>query len=156
MSKPSRPGAAAPHARPINILLVEDDDVDVELIERTLEKDRVLNSLYRVADGVQAMEYLRRTGEYADAVRPDLVLLDLNMPRMDGRETLKQIKEDPELETLPVVVFTSSDDERDIMESYKYKANSYVTKPIDLIKFREILHEIRDYWFCVVTLPPTS
>jgi len=142
-----------PTGRPINILLVEDDDIDVELIERTLEKDRVLNRLYRVKDGVEAMQFLQRTGEHADAERPDLVLLDLNMPRMDGRETLKRIKGNPELEMLPVVVFTSSDDERDVLASYKYKANSYVTKPIDLVKFREILHEIRNYWFCVVTLP---
>ncbi|MCL4143582.1 UNVERIFIED_CONTAM: hypothetical protein GTU68_052939 [Idotea baltica] len=140
--------------RPIDILLVEDDDDDVGLIERTLENDRVLNALVRVTDGVEAMEFLRREGKYTEAVRPDLILLDLNMPRMNGKEVLKAVQEDSNLETIPIVVFTTSDDERDVLTSYKYRANSYITKPLDIVKFREVLREIRNYWFCVVTLPP--
>ncbi len=140
--------------RPAKILLVEDDDLDVELIEKSLRRDRVANTLNRVRDGVEAMQYLRREGDYAGASRPDLILLDLNMPRMDGREVLKQCFEDDSLKSIPIVVFTSSDDERDVLASYQYKASSYVTKPIDLVKFREVLNELSQYWFCIVTLPP--
>jgi len=148
--------SALPSPRPIDILLVEDDIDDVNLINRTLEKDRILNTLVRVADGIDAMRFLNREDEFADAVRPDLILLDLNMPRMNGREVLAAVKEDPLLDTIPIVVFTTSDDERDVLASYKYKANSYVTKPVDIVKFREILREIRNYWFYVVTLPPSQ
>ena len=141
-------------ARPINILLVEDDDEDVDLMKRVLKRDRFANSLSRVSDGIEAMDYLRRQGPHIEAVRPDLILLDLNMPRMDGRQVLKEVKKDEALHTIPIVVFTSSDDERDIMASYEYKANSFVTKPVDLGEFRSILLEIQNYWFCVVALPP--
>ncbi len=126
------------------------------MIKLKLTKDRVANKIDRVSDGVEAMQYLRGEGGFANAARPDLVLLDLNMPRMDGREVLKQCDEDPDLKSIPIVVFTSSDDERDVLESYKYKANSYVTKPIDLVKFREVLQNLSEYWFCIVTLPPSN
>lgn len=144
------------HGRPVSILLVDDDDEDVELIMKFLERDRIVNTVNRVRDGKEAMEYLRKQGGFADAERPDLILLDLNMPRMDGREVLKECFEDKALETIPIVVFTSSDDERDVLASYEYKANSYVTKPVDLVKFGEVLKEIGEYWFCIVTLPNPS
>ncbi len=136
-------------ARPIDILLVDDD---VDLITRSLTNDRVLNHMHRVADGVEAMAFLRRQDPYSDAVQPDLILLDLNMPRMDGREVLKAMKEDSTLSVIPVVVFTSSDDERDDLDSYKYKANSYVTKPLDLIKLRTIRKELVPQ--VIVVMPP--
>ena len=143
----------APPPRLANILLVEDDDQDAVLIRKTLEGDRVLNSLERVCDGIEAMEYLRQEGAFNSAVRPDLILLDLNMPRMDGRQVLKECKEDPALRTIPIVVFTTSDSERDVVESYGHKANCYVTKPIDLVQFRDVLRAICGYWFCIVALP---
>ncbi|QDU10880.1 response regulator [Gimesia aquarii] len=144
------------HARPINILLIEDDEDDVELIKRSLKRDRIVNTFTHVSDGIMAMEYLRKQGEFTDAIRPDLILLDLNMPRMDGREVLRQCREDESMDTIPIVIFTSSDDEQDILASYKYKANSYVTKPIDLVQFRDVLTGLSKYWFCIVTLPPTD
>jgi CheY-like chemotaxis protein len=142
--------------RPIEILLVEDDDDDVLLTTKAFENDRILNRLHRVKDGIEAMEFLRREGEFAKALRPDLILLDLNMPRKNGREVLKEIKEDPKLHRIPVVVLTTSDDENDVMLSYEHQANSYVTKPVDLDKFREVLKTIKEYWFSVVKLPPAD
>lgn len=141
-------------ARPIVILLVDDDDDDVRLTRKAFENDRVLIRLHRVEDGIQAMQFLRREGDFADAPRPDLILLDLNMPRKSGREVLKEIKEDPQLHRIPVVVLTTSDDEKDVARSYEHQANSYVTKPVDLDQFREVLKTLKDYWFSVVRLPP--
>lgn len=143
-------------ARPIEILLVEDDDDDVRLMKKAFERDRILNRTHRVEDGIEAMQFLRREGQYADAVRPDLILLDLNMPRKSGRDVLKEIKEDAQLRRIPVVVLTTSDDEKDVALSYDHQANSYVTKPVDLDKFREVLKTLKDYWFSVVRLPPTE
>lgn len=140
-------------ARPVNILLVEDDETDVLLIRKTLQHDRIANKLDHVVDGIEAMRYLRKESPYSEAPRPDLVLLDLNMPRKSGREVLKECYEDDSLRTIPIVVFTSSDDERDVMASYNYKASSYVTKPVDLIQFRKVLADLEAYWFCIVTLP---
>jgi len=140
--------------RPIEILLVEDDDDDVRLMMKTLAKDRLANRIVRVEDGVEAMALLRREGKYRDAARPDLVLLDLNMPRKDGREVLVEIKEDEALATIPVVILTTSDSQLDILRSYEHKANSYVTKPVDLLQFRRVLQGINAYWFAVVALPP--
>ncbi len=142
-------------ARPINILLVEDDDDDVLLIKKTLEKDRVSNMVVRVSNGVEAMQFLRREGQFSEADRPDLVLLDLNMPKMDGREVLRACKQDQALRMIPIVVFTSSNDERDILDSYEHKASSYVSKPIDLIQFRDVIQKLAGYWFSIVTLPPS-
>lgn len=143
-------------AHPIEILLVEDDDDDVRLTKKAFEKDRILNRIHRVQDGIEALAFLRQEGPYADVRRPDLILLDLNMPRMSGREVLKQIKSDANLRQIPVVVLTTSDDERDVAESYDHQANSYVTKPVDLETFREILRALKDYWFSVVRLPPSG
>ncbi len=139
--------------QPIEILLIEDDDDDVLLMKKTFERDRIFNHIHRVEDGIEAMEFLRREGKFADAVRPDLILLDLNMPRKDGRQVLKEIKDDSDLRRIPVIVLTTSDDESDIIESYEHRANSYVTKPVDLIQFREALKTIKEYWFSVVKLP---
>jgi len=143
-------------ARPIEILLVEDDDDDVLLTKRALENDRMLNTMHRVEDGVQALEFLRREGDFKDAPRPDLILLDLNMPRKDGREVLKEIKADKNLRRIPVVVLTTSENESDIASSYDCQANSYVTKPVDLNKFKEVVSTIKKYWFAVVKLPPVD
>lgn len=140
--------------RPIEVLLVEDDDDDVLLMERSFASDRILCNVQRVEDGVEALDYLKRRGPYANATRPDLILLDLNMPRKDGRQTLKEIKEDPNLSSIPVVVLTSSDDQHDIAASYAHRANSFVTKPVNLVRFRKVLQEIKSYWFAVVALPP--
>lgn len=140
-------------ARPIEILLVDDDDDDVRLAAKTLEHDRVLAHLHRAEDGVEAVAFLERSGPYTDAPRPDLILLDLNMPRMDGRQVLQRIKQDPDLKTIPVVVLTSSDDEADIAASYAHQANSYITKPVDLMQFRSVLRSLKRYWFTIVALP---
>ena len=140
-------------ARPIDILLVEDDDDDVRLITKTLKSDPFRSTLHRVRDGVEAIQYLRCERPFLDAIWPDLVLLDLNMPRMDGREVLKECGQDENLKSIPIVVFTSSNDERDILESYNHYANSYVSKPVDLIQFRDVLAALSDYWFCIVSLP---
>lgn len=140
-------------ARPIEVLLVEDDDDDVTLMRKSFERDRILNRIHRVEDGVEALSYLRREGDFADAIRPDLILLDLNMPRLDGRGVLREIKLDPELRTIPVIVLTTSEDEADVLSSYHYQANSYVTKPVGLVQFRKALETLKDYWFSVVRLP---
>jgi CheY-like chemotaxis protein len=141
------------NSRSINLLLVEDDDDDANLIRRSLENEQIFDVLARVSDGIKALEFLRQQGDYCDAVRPDVILLDLNMPRMNGFEVLRTIKGDADLEAIPVVIFTSSDDERDVVASYKQKASSYVTKPVNIVRYRQILRAIHDYWSCVVTLP---
>lgn len=148
--------SSTPLVRPIEVLLIDDDDDDVLLTKRMLEKDRVLNRLHRVEDGIEAMLFLRREGRFADAIRPDLILLDLNMPRMDGREVLKEIKADEALQLIPVVILTTSEDEADVLASYRQHANSYVTKPIDLLAFRQVLQSLQQYWFSVVKLPSCS
>jgi CheY-like chemotaxis protein len=138
---------------PIDVLLVEDDAGDTLMIREAFEDNKVQNTLACVHDGVEAMEYLRREGEYADAPRPDLVLLDLNLPRKDGREVLAEIKSDGELGTIPVVVLTTSQAEEDVLRSYKLHANAYVTKPVDFDRFIEVVRQIDDFFVTVVKLP---
>ena len=138
----------------IEILLVEDDPGDVDLTQEVLEEAKVMLNLNVVEDGVKAMEYLRKEGEYAGAVRPDLVLLDLNMPRKNGREVLAEMKSDEHLKRIPVVILTTSDSERDIMETYGLGANCYVTKPVGLDQFADIVKYIEGFWLTVVKLPP--
>jgi CheY-like chemotaxis protein len=140
--------------RQIDILLIEDDDDDVRLAKKAFEKDHLCIRIHRVQDGIEAMAYLKREGNFASAMLPKLILLDLNMPRRGGHELLKEIKADSHLRRIPVVVLTTSDDEQDIALSYEYRANSYVTKPADLDEFREILTTLKDYWFGIVRLPP--
>jgi two-component system, chemotaxis family, response regulator Rcp1 len=142
-----------PYSRPVEILLVEDNPGDVRLTREALREGKVRNNLNVAADGVEALEYLRRHGRYADAVRPDLILLDLNLPKKDGREVLQDIKADPALRYIPVVVLTSSQAEQDILRAYDLHANCYVTKPVDLDQFIHVVHSIEDFWFTIVKLP---
>ena len=140
-------------ADPVEILLAEDNPNDVEMTRRAFEKGKFLNNLHVVNDGVEAMAYLRQEGEYEDVPRPDIVLLDLEMPRKDGKEVLEDIETDPELATIPVVVLTSSEAERDIVESYEHNANAYLTKPVGYTDFQDIVRQIESFWFEVVKLP---
>jgi CheY-like chemotaxis protein len=137
----------------IDVLLVDDDPGDTLMIREAFEHNKVRNALASVADGVQAMQYLRREGEYANASRPDLILLDLNLPRKDGREVLAEIKGDPELSTIPVVVLTTSHAEEDVLRSYQLHANAYVTKPVDFDRFIEVVRQIDEFFVTVVKLP---
>lgn len=143
-------------ARAFEILLIDDDDDDVRLAEKALENDRFHSRLHRVEDGVQAIAFLERQGPYSAAPRPDLILLDLNMPRVDGDQVLRRVKQHASWKTIPVVVLTSSDDQADIVSSYTHHANSCVTKPIDLPEYRSVLAALQEYWFAVVAMPRPS
>lgn len=139
--------------RPIDILLVDDDEADVLLTRKALQNGRIYSSLSVARDGVEAMAFLRREGEYADAPRPHLILLDLNMPRKDGRETLSEIKAEESLKSIPVVVLTTSSSDADIVRSYDLQASSYVTKPVDFDKFVRVVKTVKNSWLCVVQYP---
>jgi len=141
---------------PIEILLVEDSPSDTDLTIEALKRGKVANHLSAVEDGVQAMDFLRRQGRYANAPRPDLILLDLNLPRKDGREVLAELKADPDLKTIPVVVLTTSQAEKDVVQSYKLQANCYITKPVDFDQFLDVVKSIEQFWLTVVTLPPNG
>ena len=141
---------------PIEVLLVEDDPGDVLMTREAFEEFKVRNNLNVVSDGEEAMAYLRREGEYADVGRPDLVLLDLNLPRMDGRQVLAAIKGDEELASIPVVVLTTSEAEEDVLRSYRLHANAYVTKPVDFERFITVIRQIDEFFVSVVTLPPRA
>jgi CheY-like chemotaxis protein len=138
----------------IDVLLVEDDAGDVLLIEEAFADNKVRNRVHHVSDGVDALAFLRREGEYSDAPHPDLVLLDLNLPRKDGREVLAEIKGDDALRHIPVVVLTTSKAEEDVLRSYKLYANAYVTKPVDFDRFIEVVRQIDEFFVTVVKLPP--
>jgi CheY-like chemotaxis protein len=140
--------------QPIDVLLVEDDDGDVLLIREAFDHNKVYNKLSVVSDGVEALEFLRGQGKHAGAERPDLILLDLNLPRKDGREVLAEIKGDDALRTIPVVVLTTSQTEEDVLRSYDLHANAYVTKPVDFNRFVEVVRQIDDFFVSVVKLPP--
>ena len=139
--------------RPIDVLLVEDDPGDVLMTKEAFQDYKVQNQLHVVNDGTEAMAFLRREGDYADVPRPDLVLLDLNLPRMDGREVLQAIKSDPDLASIPVVVLTTSEAEEDVLRSYSLHANAYVTKPVDFERFIQVVRQIDDFFITVVRLP---
>jgi CheY-like chemotaxis protein len=141
--------------KPIEILLVEDNHNDAALTMNTLRAGRIRNNVTRVEDGVQAIEYLNRINGYAGAERPDLILLDLQMPRMNGREVLAEIKSDPALKRIPVVIMTTSSAETDVFESYNLHANCYVTKPVQVDDFIAAVHKIEDFWLTIVKLPAT-
>jgi two-component system, chemotaxis family, response regulator Rcp1 len=142
-------------ALPIQILLVEDSPGDVRLTQEVLRDAKIANELHVVGDGESAMAFLRQTGEFADRPSPDLVLLDLNLPRKDGREVLEEMSEDDKLHTVPVIVLTTSAAEQDILRSYQLSANAYITKPIDLNEFINVVRSIETFWLSIVRLPPT-
>lgn len=140
----------------IDILLVEDNPGDVRLTQEALKEGKVLNKLHVAKDGVEALAFLRQQGRYANAIRPGLILLDLNLPKKDGREVLAEIKTDPEFRRIPVVVLTTSEAEQDIMQAYNLHANSYITKPVDLDQFVSVVASIEEFWLTVVKLPPNG
>jgi CheY-like chemotaxis protein len=139
--------------RTIEILLVEDSPSDAELTKEALHEGHVINNLQVVTDGEQALAFLRREGRYQSAPRPDLILLDLNLPKKDGREVLAEIKSDPSLKRIPVVVLTTSQEESDIMAAYGFNANCYITKPVDLEQFIHVVQSVDNFWLNIVTLP---
>ena len=141
------------NGRSIEILLVEDNPGDTRLTIEAMREAKMRNRIHVVEDGVEAMELLRRQGRFGDAPRPDLILLDLNLPRMDGREVLAEVKSDPDLKRIPVVVLTTSRAEEDVIRAYDLHANCYVTKPVDLAQFMKIVAQIDEFWVKVVTLP---
>jgi len=155
-SRPQTRSFPMPHAtrvEPIEILLVEDDPGDARRTIEALRAGRLRNRITHVEDGLEAMAYLRREGDYADAPRPDLILLDLHMPRLNGQEVLAEIKEDPDLRRIPVVMMTASQQEKDIIAAYNLHVNSYVVKPVDEVQFIEAVKSIEHFWFVIVKLP---
>jgi two-component system, chemotaxis family, response regulator Rcp1 len=140
--------------RPAQVLLVEDSPTDVLMTQEAFKQANLLNNLHVVEDGIEAVAFLHRTGFYGQVPRPDLILLDWNLPRKNGREVLAEVKADAELKAIPIVVLTTSQAERDILTAYSLHANCYVTKPVDLKDFIQAIHVIVTFWFTVVTLPP--
>ncbi|WP_232702311.1 response regulator [Halobacterium wangiae] len=138
----------------VDILLVEDNPGDVRLTQEAFKNGQIYNSLHVVNDGVEALDYLYQRGDYEDAPSPDLVLLDLNLPRMNGDEVLEEINADPELARIPVIVLTSSGAEEDVVQSYDLQANAYLTKPVDPVEFIEVVQSFKTFWLSVVRLPP--
>ena len=148
------PGKAMPmRGRPIEILLVEDSPGDVRLIQEVLKEGKVRINLQVAEDGAEAMDFLRRKGRHADAIRPDVILLDLNLPKKDGREVLAEVKSDEDLKRIPVIILTVSQAEEDILETYDHHANCYITKPVDIDEFLRVMRSIEEFWLTIVTLP---
>jgi chemotaxis family two-component system response regulator Rcp1 len=139
--------------RLLDILLVEDNPGDVRLTQEALKENKFRNSLHVAKDGVEAMAFLRREGRHAGAPRPDLILLDLNLPQKDGREVLSEIKSDADLKRIPVVILTTSQAEEDILKTYNLHANCYITKPVDLDRFIQVVRSIKEFWLAIVKLP---
>ena len=144
---------SAPLGNPIDILLVEDNPDDVDITIEALKDAKVKNALYHAKDGVEALAFLRQEGEYTDVPRPDVILLDLNLPRKDGREVLAEIKTDEDLKSIPIIVLTTSQAEEDILRAYQLNANCYITKPVDFEQFVEVVKGIEEFWFTIVKLP---
>jgi CheY-like chemotaxis protein len=140
--------------RYIEILLVEDSPADILLTREAFEHNKIVNAIHVVEDGIQAIDFLYKRGAYASAPRPDLILLDLNLPRKNGREVLAEIKADPDLRSIPIVVLTTSSADEDILRAYDLNANCYVVKPVGFDNFMQVIQSIRHFWFSVVTLPP--
>jgi CheY-like chemotaxis protein len=145
--------ASRQQGRPIEILLVEDNPGDIRLTQEALRDNKVRNNMAVARDGAEALALLRREGQYADSPRPDLILLDLNLPKIDGREVLRRIKDDKKLRPIPVVILTTSRDEQDVLKAYGLHANCYVAKPVELEQFMEVVRSIEGFWLTVVTLP---
>jgi len=145
--------APSKQGKPVDILLVEDNAGDADLAREALESSKVSNKLHVVSDGVEAMEFLRKQGKFAKVPRPDLILLDLNLPRKDGRQVLAEVKADPDLRIIPVVILTTSKEEEDILKTYDLHANCYITKPIDFNQFLKVIGAIEDFWLTIVKLP---
>jgi len=141
---------------PIEILLVEDNPGDIRLTQEALKEGKVRNHLNVAQDGVEALAFLNREGQYANASRPDVILLDLNLPKKDGREVLAAIKDDPDLRRIPVVILTTSQAEKDILQTYNLHANCYITKPVELDEFLEVVKAIDEFWLTIVKLPPNG
>ena len=142
------------NGKPIVILYVEDNPGDVRLTMEALKESKIANKVHVVEDGVKAIDYLHKEGDYAAATRPDLILLDLNLPKKDGREVLAEIKEEPGIKRIPVVILTTSKSEEDILKTYNLHANCYITKPVDIGQFINVIKKIEDFWFSIVKLPP--
>ena len=142
--------------KPIEILLVEDSPSDTELTKEALKLGKIINNLNCVEDGVEAIDYLRQKGRFVQAIRPDLIMLDLNLPKKDGREVLKEIKGDKSLRMIPIIVLTTSRSDKDIFQSYELNANCYITKPVDFKQFIDVVKTIEKFWLTVVTLPPKN
>jgi len=142
--------------QPITILLVDDNPGDVRLTREALKEGRISNIMYAVSDGIEALDFLRQTGKYTDAARPDLVLLDINLPKKSGLEVLEDIKADSNLRSIPIVMLTTSQAEQDIVRSYNHHANAYVTKPVDLEQFILVIQSIEGFWLEIVKLPPNG
>lgn len=140
-------------SKPIEILLVEDSRGDIGLIEEVFEEAKIRNNLYVAEDGEEAIQFLNKKGQYADVPRPDIILLDLNLPKKDGREVLDEVKRDETLRNIPIVVLTTSKAEEDILKSYNLHANAYITKPVDFEQFIKVIKSIEDFWLEVVKLP---
>ena len=139
---------------PADILLVEDNPGDVRLTQEAFKEGQICNNLHVVTDGIKALDFLYKRGEYADAPKPDIILLDLNLPRKNGDEVLEEIRADPELKYLPVIILTSSSAEEDVIRSYKLQANAFLTKPVDPAEFIEVVRSFQQFWLSVVRLPP--
>ena len=142
--------------KPVDILLVEDNPGDVQLTREAFEECKIINNLHVAKDGEIAIDYLFQQNGYEEAIRPDIVLLDLNLPKIDGREVLQKIKSNPQLKHIPVVILTSSKSDEDILRSYALQANCYITKPINIDRFFEVVHAIESFWIGVVSLPPVT
>ncbi|WEL22651.1 Rec domain [Halorhabdus sp. BNX81] len=140
--------------QPVEILLAEDNPGDAKLTQKAFEEGNILNNLHVVEDGAEAMDFLNQRGEYAEKTRPDLVLLDLNMPKKDGWDVLEEINDDPELRRIPVIVLTSSEAESDIVKSYDLQANAYLSKPVDYSGFMDVVRSLEEFWLSVVKMPP--
>jgi chemotaxis family two-component system response regulator Rcp1 len=138
---------------PVDILLVEDSPQDVELTKEALKEGKLVITLNVVKDGVEAIDYLRKKGKYSAAKRPDLILLDLNLPKKNGHEVLAEIKQDEDLKVIPVAILTTSENENDVLKTYKMHANCYITKPVDLSQFIKVVKTVEDFWFSIVKLP---
>jgi chemotaxis family two-component system response regulator Rcp1 len=150
------PDMTAAEGRPIEILLVEDSPSDTELTVEAMHEAKVRNNLTVVEDGVQAMEFLRREGRFSESPRPDLIMLDLNLPRKDGREVLAEIKSDDNLKNIPVVILTTSRAEQDVLRAYNLHANCYIAKPVDFERFLEVVRSIESFWLFLLKMPPNG